>query len=93
MEFNELLSTINPEIYQRLKQAVELGKWQNGIKLTQQQSDLLLQVTLAYAARENLTTDELFSINQHGELVDARAQKAAHRKRKYTQNEIKRLKC
>ncbi|EIR01882.1 hypothetical protein YPPY04_2519, partial [Yersinia pestis PY-04] len=34
MELEDLISVMTPEIYQRLVQAVELGKWPDGVALT-----------------------------------------------------------
>ena len=48
MEFSELLNTLTPEVYQRLKRAVELGKWPDGRALTRQQRQLSLQAVIAY---------------------------------------------
>ena len=44
----QLLAAINPDIYQQLKRAVELGKWPNGSALTQEQRGLCLQAVIAY---------------------------------------------
>lgn len=34
--FLELLRTITPDVYESLKTAVEIGKWPDGRKLTQE---------------------------------------------------------
>ncbi len=90
MDFDEVLSSMTPDIYLRLKQAVELGKWPNGNKLSPQQTEVLLQATLTYAARENLTPDELFTINPQGDLLEASSQKASYKNNKsnFQQNTI-----
>ena len=44
----ELLDSLTPEIYQNLKQSVELGKWPTGGVLTAEQKELCLQAVLAY---------------------------------------------
>ena len=41
--FLEAIENITPEIYQNLKLAVEIGKWPDGRKLTQEQKELTLQ--------------------------------------------------
>jgi len=48
MNFNELVSSITPEIYERLKRAVELGKWDNGQLLAEGQREHILQAIIAY---------------------------------------------
>ncbi len=44
----ELLAGITPEIHANLKRAVELGRWENGERLSQEQRDLCLQAVIAY---------------------------------------------
>jgi uncharacterized protein YeaC (DUF1315 family) len=44
----ELLDSLTPDMYQKLKQSVELGKWPTGGALTVEQKDLCLQAVLAY---------------------------------------------
>ena len=53
---NKVLDTVTPEIYESLKKAVELGKWDNGLKLTKEQVENSLQIVIAYDARHK---DEL----------------------------------
>lgn len=46
--FLEVIENITPEIYQSLKLAVEIGKWPDGRKLTQEQKELSLQALIAW---------------------------------------------
>jgi uncharacterized protein YeaC (DUF1315 family) len=46
--FVEMIANITPEIYQSLKLAVEIGKWPDGRKLTQEQKELSLQAMIAW---------------------------------------------
>ena len=48
MNFKELLSSINPDTYESLKAAVEIGKWPNGEKLSAEQRQLSLQAVIAW---------------------------------------------
>ena len=57
MNFEQLLSTLTPEIVTSLKRAVELGKWPDGRTLTQEQKEQSLQAVLAWEAR-NLPQDQ-----------------------------------
>ncbi len=50
MQYDQLLAQMTPEIYQRLKQAVELGKWPDGRQLSQEQKDTCMQAVLHYQA-------------------------------------------
>lgn len=47
-----LIEGITPEIYARLKTAVELGKWENGQPLSSQQVEHCLQAVIAYEHKE-----------------------------------------
>jgi len=44
----DLIAGITPEIHASLKQAIELGRWENGEKLTGEQKALCLQAVIAY---------------------------------------------
>lgn len=55
--FNELIQNITPEIYERLKLAVEIGKWPDGRRLTQEQKELSLQAMIAWEVN-NLPEDQ-----------------------------------
>lgn len=46
--FTELVGNITPEIYQGLRQAVEIGKWPDGRKLSTEQKELSLQAMIAW---------------------------------------------
>ena len=55
--FAEMIQNITPEIYQSLKLAVEIGKWPDGRKLTQEQKELSLQAMIAWEL-QNLPEDQ-----------------------------------
>ena len=55
--FIETIENITPEIYQNLKQAVELGKWPDGRKLTREQKETCLGAMIAWELK-NLPEEE-----------------------------------
>lgn len=55
--FVEMIENITPDIYESLKLAVEIGKWADGRKLTQEQRELSLQALIAWEA-QNLPEDQ-----------------------------------
>ncbi|MED5611327.1 MULTISPECIES: YeaC family protein [Pseudomonas] len=55
--FAETIENITPEIYEGLKLAVEIGKWPDGRKLTQEQKELCLQAMIAWEL-QNLPEDQ-----------------------------------
>ncbi|MFA5495655.1 MAG: DUF1315 family protein [Porticoccaceae bacterium] len=50
MDYQQLLKSLTPEVYENLKRAVELGKWPNGESLTPQQRETCLQAVIAWDA-------------------------------------------
>ena len=52
-----LVDQITPSIYASLKTAVELGKWGNGDKLSEEQLENSLQMVILYEAK-NLEASE-----------------------------------
>ena len=48
MNFQEMIDNMSPEVYESLKYAVEIGKWPNGVPLTQEQKELCLQAVITY---------------------------------------------
>lgn len=46
----KLVSEITPDVYESLKTAVELGKWEDGTKLTPEQLENSLQIIILYEA-------------------------------------------
>jgi hypothetical protein len=54
---SQLIDGIDEAIYQRLKTAVELGKWEDGSRLSQQQLESCMQAIILYEAK-NLPEDQ-----------------------------------
>ncbi|MBA1187784.1 DUF1315 family protein [Pseudomonas entomophila] len=55
--FAQMIENITPEIYESLKTAVELGKWSDGRRLTQEQKELSMQALIAWEL-QNLPEDQ-----------------------------------
>ena len=51
MDFQQLIDSITPDIYERFKKAVELGKWPDTRPLSAEQRELCLQAIIAYEQR------------------------------------------
>lgn len=41
MNLDDIINSMMPEVYQRLSTAVELGKWPDGVALTEEQKEKL----------------------------------------------------
>ena len=48
MNIDALLSAMTPEVYTRLRQAVETGKWPDGTVLSEEQRESCMQAVLLY---------------------------------------------
>lgn len=48
MSFNETAQALTPDLYQRFKRAVELGKWADGRPLSPEQRTICMQAVIAY---------------------------------------------
>lgn len=56
------------EVYQRLSTAVELGKWPDGVALTEEQKENCLQLVMLWQARHN-TEAQHMTIDTNGQMV------------------------
>ncbi|MFC0444840.1 YeaC family protein [Pseudidiomarina halophila] len=68
MEFQDLLASISPDTYERLVQAVETGRWPDGVALTEAQKENTVQLVMAYQATY-CPSEEPFRIGADGLLV------------------------
>jgi uncharacterized protein YeaC (DUF1315 family) len=57
MEFEQLIAHITPEIHRSLQRAIEIGRWPDGRRLTEEQRALSLQAVIAYEARHVAETE------------------------------------
>jgi len=48
---NSLISNIDNRIYQEMKTALELGRWQSGALLSASQKEIVLQAIITYEVR------------------------------------------
>lgn len=56
-DFISMINNIDAEVYASLKQALELGKWANGVKLTQEQKELVMMAIITWE-QKNLPEEE-----------------------------------
>jgi len=50
-DFLQMIENISADIYERLKLAVEIGKWPDGERLSQEQKELCLQALITWEAK------------------------------------------
>ncbi|MFC6052251.1 hypothetical protein A6M14_01910 [Acinetobacter sp. Ac_877] len=48
MNIEQMLAVLDPEIVGRLKTAIEIGKWPNGVVLTKEQRQICMQAVYAW---------------------------------------------
>jgi len=68
MNLDDVISSMTPEVYQRLATAVELGKWPDGVALTPEQKENSLQLVMMWQMRHN-TDPQHMTIGQDGQIV------------------------
>lgn len=64
MNYEELIRSMTPEMHESLKRAVELGKWPNGQRLTDEQRDICLRAVIAYDQKNIPTEDQVGYIDR-----------------------------
>ncbi|WP_421320795.1 YeaC family protein [Aeromonas veronii] len=67
-EFLQAIRQMPQEVYERLKTAVELGKWPDGKPLTDEQKATSLQAVMAWQSM-HLDNPEHMNIGRDGEIV------------------------
>ncbi|MFC0179994.1 YeaC family protein [Thorsellia kenyensis] len=63
-----ILASMTPDIYKRLVEAVETGKWADGVKLTEKQREDTIKLVMLWQSRHNSHADHM-SISTSGEIV------------------------
>lgn len=58
MNFDEVAASLTPEVYQRLKESIELGKWPTGQPLTREQKALCLEALLKYEIAQGIPEEQ-----------------------------------
>lgn len=68
MNYDDVLRAMTPELYERMRTAVETGRWPDGQKLTADQLENAMELVMVYQARR-LNQSDHFTIGKNGELV------------------------
>ena len=76
MKLEDLIKSINPEIYRNLKLAIELGKWPNGQKLSEEQIGLCLQAVFHYESSNQLADNERIGFIDRSSMPEHKREKA-----------------
>lgn len=68
MNIDALLAAMTPEVYERLRSAVETGKWPDGTPLSDQQKEHSLQAVMLYQSKIEKSSEHM-TVNENGEIV------------------------
>ena len=75
MNFEAMIESITPEIYENLKRAVEIGRWSDGTRLTKDQLESCMQAIIAYDHQCRKEEDRVGYIDRgtksEGEVCDS----------------------
>ena len=58
MTYEELIKRLDPAVYQSLKRALELGKWPDGRKLTDEQRLICMEAVIYYEDHHQIPAEE-----------------------------------
>lgn len=58
MTLEQLIQSLTPEVYENLKNAVETGRWPNGVTLQDDQRELCLEAILRYEVAHDVPEEE-----------------------------------
>ena len=68
MNIDALVSSMTPEVYERLRQAVETGKWVDGTPLNEEQKASTMQAVMLYQAKIEKSSEHM-TVGEGGEIV------------------------
>lgn len=51
MDYHELVDSMTPELFERMRRALEVGKWPDGRALTQEQREQTMQAVILWGER------------------------------------------
>jgi uncharacterized protein YeaC (DUF1315 family) len=68
MQLHQLIEQLTPELYQRVRESVETGKWLDGEPLTTEQRDICLQAVMVYQSRVEQSGEHM-TVGADGEIV------------------------
>ena len=86
-DITELLGEMNQSVRDKLAEAVELGKWADGTKLTQEQVAQCMRAVMLWDSHYGQDQDEPFKVLKGGRLID-RVKKSENSTTRNTSNDI-----
>ena len=68
MNIDVLVNSMTADVYERLRSAVETGKWPDGTPLSDDQKASSMQAVLLYQAKIAKSSERM-TVNENGEIV------------------------
>ncbi len=68
-EINELVQSMSREVRDNLATAVEIGKWPDGVALTQEQRENAMQAVMLWDSQHGQEENEPFKVLKGGKLI------------------------
>ena len=68
MNIEALVASMTPEIYERLRQAVETGKWPDGTPLNDEQKASSIQAVMLYQSKIERSSEHM-TVGESGEIL------------------------
>jgi hypothetical protein len=64
MQYKQMLEQLTPEIYEQFKRAIEIGKWPDGRKLSDEQKSLCMEAVIAYDIKHHAEIERVGYIDR-----------------------------
>lgn len=55
MSFEQIIQNMDEQIYQRLQQAIAIGRWADGVRLTEQQLENSMQLVIGWQLKHGIS--------------------------------------
>ena len=69
MKYHQFVDSLDDKTINKLKTAVEIGRWENGDKLSDQQRESAMQAVMLWQAKHEVNSpEEPFKVNEKGEF-------------------------
>jgi uncharacterized protein YeaC (DUF1315 family) len=69
MKYQQFVDSLDDKTINKLKTAVEIGRWENGDKLSEQQRESAMQAVMLWQAKHEVNSpEEPFKVNEKGEF-------------------------
>jgi uncharacterized protein YeaC (DUF1315 family) len=70
MNYKDAVEGLTPQLIEKMKLAIEIGRWENGDKLTPEQLESAIQAVMLWqATHQEPGNDEPFTLDAEGNVV------------------------